>query len=139
MRAILLVAIGGLALSAATPGRADPPAQPDRGTPSPAARVKPAPPNLVRVLAKVLRFRLHAAEDYESNGSTTTYAATEFELLAPAPLRGRRLVVYHDVPPAKSSPFVAIGKQVRFRIDSANLQPSIQLFAAALIDLALQN
>ena len=92
----------------------------------------------VELIAKVVRFDQAALVDHYSDGRFASYSATTFEILSPARLRMRKLIVYHDAPVPHDSPLRALDKKVRFRIQEANLNPGIQLFTGALEGIVLQ-
>lgn len=87
--------------------------------------------------ATVVRFNEGALFDHYE-GTSASYSATTFEVVSPARLRMRQLVVYHDAPVPKDSPLRAVGKKLRFRIQEASLDPAIQLFTGALEGIVLQ-
>lgn len=142
MKWIPLAACMGGALVVAPLGLASPQIASPVGKPQPTGKVSvPSnrPHKTIDIVAKVLRFDLAASEDYYSDGHTKSYAATVFEVLSPAHLRARKLVVLLDAYPPMGSPFRAVGKKVRFRIEEENLDPSLQLFSGALSGLTPQD
>lgn len=86
----------------------------------------------IELIAKVVRFDQAVSVDHYSDGRFASYSATTFEIVSPARLRMRKLIVYHDALVPQASPLRALDKKVRCRIQEANLDPEIQLFTDAL-------
>lgn len=101
-------------------------------------RLAPKPGPTVEIVAKVVRFNEGALFDHHEDGTFARYSATTLEVVSPARLRMRELVVHHEAPVPQESPLRAVGKKLRFRVQASSLDPAIQLFAGALEGIVLQ-
>jgi hypothetical protein len=91
--------------------------------------------DMVEVEAVVNGFIPNAMRDEFESGVSSSFDATQLQILAPAQWRGNKLTIYHSESPTLTSPWREINRKLRFSIREDDLKADHFLFDGAIRNL----